>query len=488
MNATQAGKKARLEVEHPYLVMMGLYLGAFVGMFSETSLNIALPTLMDTFQVSAGIAQWLVVGYMLVIGIVLPFTSLLMKCFSVRKLTFFALGVFIIGSLISGCAPVFSLLMVGRMIQGVGTGMILPMMFAVVLEVFPSNKIGSAMGLAALVIMFAPAIGPTLSGVFLGMLSWRWIFFSYVIILTIALFFAIIYMVNPYRLTKPKIDVVSCLTSVIGFGGIVLGVGLASEFGISVPVIAALLIGLIAIGFYVKKQLQMESPVLNLRALAIPRFRTGAALVMINFGIALSVMYLLPQYIQNGMLLPVAMAGFVLLPGSLINALLSFLAGRLYDKIGARSLVKLGFLVSIAGTLLLSFTSADSPVAFVIACHIIIMIGIPLSMSPAQTSGLNALPQHLSTDGSSIMNTMQQVIGAVCTAIATCLLGIGQASYLSGQGNDEAAAFVNGSHYGFYFALALAVIGFIISFRIQDTKKEGKHENAQSIDLQHKAV
>lgn len=474
MNAIQLNKRARVDVAHPYLVMMGLYLGAFIGMFSETSLNIALPTLMDAFHIGAGIAQWLVVGYMLVIGIVLPFTSLLMKCFPARNLIFFALGAFIIGSLISGLAPVFSLLLVGRIIQGIGTGLILPMMFAVILEIFPPHKIGSAMGLASLFVMFSPAIGPTLSGFFLGLLSWRWIFFSMTIISILALIFAAIYMVNPYQLTKLKLDGISCLTSVIGFGGIVLGVGLVSEFGISLRVIVTLAVGILALIFYAKRQLRAENPVLNLRVLALPGFRTGAALVMINFGIVLSIMYVLPQYIQNGLLFPAATAGLILLPGSLINAFISFLSGHLYDKMGAKLLVRLGFLLSILGAILLSFTSVDSPIAYVIVCHIILMTGVPLVMSPAQSSGLSVLPRHLSTDGSTIMNTMQQVVGAICTAITTCLLGIGQAAYIANHGKNEMEAFAGGSHYGFYFALALAIMGFILSFHIKDTKKETK--------------
>ncbi|MCH3963449.1 MAG: DHA2 family efflux MFS transporter permease subunit [Clostridium sp.] len=466
----QTFSKARVDVKHPYLVMMGLYLGTFSGMFSETSLNIALPQLMDTFNISMGIAQWLVVGYMLVIGIVLPFTSLLMKCFSVRKLTIFALGAFMIGSLISGFAFDFRFLLAGRMIQGIGTGMVLPMMFSVILEVFPSNKIGSAMGVASLVIMFAPVIGPTLSGIFLGMLSWRWIFFSFVIILAVAMIFTAIYMVNTYKLTKPKIDGMSCLTSIIGFGCIVLGVSLISEFGFSVPVILILIIGIIAIIVYAKRQMQMEIPVLDLKALKISKFRTGAVLVMVNFSIVLSAMYLLPQYIQNGLMIPVATTGLILLPGGLINAFVSYISGSLYDKFGAKYLVKIGFFISIVGIFLLLFTSTSSSVSYIIFCNIILSIGIPLAMSPAQSSGLNGLPKNMSRDGSTIINTMQQIVGAVSTAIATCMLGIGQTFYFSDGGKNQAEAFVKGSHYGFYFALVLSIIGFLVSFRIKDTK------------------
>ncbi len=179
--------KAHVEVAHPYLTMMGLYLGGFTGMFSETSLNIALPQLTEAFGVDVAVMQWMVVGYMLVIGIVLPFASLLMKWFSVRKLTLFALGAFFVGSLISGFAPNFEVMLAGRLVQGVGTGLVLPMIFAVVLEVFAPVKIGAAMGLTALIIMFAPAIGPTLSGIILGVLGWRFIFFTFAAVLAVAI-------------------------------------------------------------------------------------------------------------------------------------------------------------------------------------------------------------------------------------------------------------------------------------------------------------
>ena len=187
---------------------MCLYFGGFTGMYSETALNIALPQLSLAFGVELNIVQWLVVAYMLVIGLVLPFASLLMKWFTARQITLFALCSFLIGALISGFAGSFEICLVGRCIQGIGTGLVLPLMFAMVLEVIPPHKIGQAMGVAALVIMFAPAIGPTLAGFLIGTLSWRWIFFSFCITLAIAILLAIKFEVSPYELTKPRIDTI----------------------------------------------------------------------------------------------------------------------------------------------------------------------------------------------------------------------------------------------------------------------------------------
>lgn len=165
--------QARVQVKRPWLAMMALMIGAFVGMLSETSLNIALPQLMQAFHVTNGVIQWLVTGYMLVIGIVLPLSSLLTKWFTTRQLVIFGLVAFIIGAVISAVAPSFAILLTGRMIQGVGTGIVLPLMFTVAMQIFPPQKLGAAMGGCAMVIMLAPAIGPTITGLILGVLSWR---------------------------------------------------------------------------------------------------------------------------------------------------------------------------------------------------------------------------------------------------------------------------------------------------------------------------
>ena len=457
--------KARVDVKHPYLIMMGLYLGAFIGMFSETSLNVALPQLMKVFQVESSLAQWLVTGYMLVIGIVLPFASLLMKWFPIRKLSTFALSAFLIGSLISGFAPTFAILLIGRLIQGIGTGLVLPMMFSVVLEVFPPNKMGRALGVTSLIIMFAPAIGPTLSGIFLAVASWRILFFLFAIILFVGLIFTRKYMVDPYEITKPEIDKLSCITSCIGFGGIVLGVGLASAYGwLSSVVLICLIIGFISLFIYAKRQLSMENPILNLRAFKTGRFTLGTILVTLNFGITLSAMYLFPQYLQNGAGYAVALTGLIMLPGGVVNAIVSLLSGSLYDKFGAKAPSRIGFLISIIGAVLLLFVSQSTSLSYVIVCHVLLMIGVPLVMSPSQSYALNSLPKEISTDGSTILNTLQQVFGAISTAIATSLLGIGQQAYI---GENTQAAFTNGIHYGFTFTLVLAILGLLLSLKVK---------------------
>lgn len=451
---------------------MGLYLGGFTGMYSETALNIALPQLSTAFGVDISLTQWLVVGYMLAIGIVLPFASMLMKWFPARKLTVFALSAFLAGSIISGLAPNFEIALAGRAVQGIGTGLVLPMMFAMVMEVIPPHKLGSAMGITALVIMFAPAIGPTLAGFLVSAASWRLVFFSFAVILAIGIAFALKYEVNPYDLTKPRIDTASIALSCVGFGGIVFGVGSASLFGwLSAPVIIALVAGLACLAVYARRQLSMPVPVLNLHAFASQGFCVGALCMMLDFGITLSAMYILPQFYQNAMLLAVALTGLIMFPGGIVNALVSMIAGKLYDRIGARIPALVGFGLSAVSAIALLFTSPDTSIVVVVACHVVLMVGVPLAMSPCQTHALSSLPHHLSADGSTILNTMQQVLGAVCTAVATNLLASGQQAFFTAGGSDAALAFSQGSHWGFMFTLALALAGFAIATQIKSPER-----------------
>ncbi|OZG63017.1 MFS family major facilitator transporter [Bifidobacterium lemurum] len=456
--------------KHPHRVMLGLYIGAFLGMLSETSMNIALPDLMDSFGVSAGTAQWMVVGYMLAIGIVLPFVGLMLKWVNTRTLAIFALACFFVGALVSTFAVSFPMLLTGRIIQGVCTGIALPTMYAVIMRVFPMSQIGAANGVAGLVIMFAPVIGPTVAGMLIGAFSWRAIFAMFAIVAAVALVCAAATLTNPIEVTRPKIDLPSVLSSVIGFGGLVAGVSMISDMGFSPTVIVLLVVGVVVLAFYVWRQLHMESPILDLRALGIAAFRTPAIMVTLSFTCTLALMYLVPQELQRGLGLSSTVAGLLMLPGGIVNAACSLMAGRLYDRKGASMLVRVGAVVAIIGDALLLAMGVNTSTAFFVLAHVVLMIGIPLMQQPAQSAALKGLPRELATDGSAILNTMQQVVAAIGTAVATCLLGLGESNYTAAGGTNAAQGFVDGSRYGYVFGLALVVIVLVMSFFLRERK------------------
>ena len=457
-----------ISVHHPKLAMVSMLLGAFVGMFSETSLNIALPTLVQALQVNTGTIQWLVTGYMLVIGIVLPLSSLINRWFTTRQVIIFALSDFIIGAAISTLGSSFAVVLVGRMIQGIGTGLILPLMFAVVMQIFPPQKIGAVMGMCTLVIMFAPAVGSTLNGLILGKLSWNWIFWLFIPFLAIALLFAITSLENVGNVTRPHVDGLSIVESAIGCSGLVIGASLSSRFGwLSVPVITALAIGVVVLAFYTHRQLHLAEPILNLRIFKHRAFAIGTGLVMLDFGIILASMYLLADVHSKWSPVAGCNGGDDYAAWGSGERITSAVAGRLYDNVGAKRPALVGVVLALVGVLMLLTTSTRTTVTFVIAAHVILMIGCPLFMAPSQTSALNALPGISSNDGSTILNTMQQIVGAVATAVATSLLELGR----RGTAGTAAARFTTGAHYGFCFTLILAIIAFVFVINDSGTRK-----------------
>ncbi|RSX58087.1 DHA2 family efflux MFS transporter permease subunit [Bifidobacterium samirii] len=464
-------RKASPAISRPHLVMLGLYIGAFLGMLSETSMNIALPDLMGDFSVSSGTAQWMVVGYMLAIGIVLPCVGFLLKWVKARTLVLFALTCFLVGAIVCIIAPSFPILLAGRIVQGVSTGIVLPTMYAVVARIFPAERIGAALGVAGLTVMVAPVIGPTLSGALIGAFSWRAIFMLLALVAAVAIVCTAAFFTAPIERTRPAVDIPSILASVIGFGCLVAGVSMISDMGLSAGVIALIVVGVVVLAFYAHRQLTIDNPVLDLRALGIAMFRTPAVMVSFSFACTLVVMYLAPQELQNGLGLSSTLAGLLMLPGGIVNAVCTLSVGRLYDHYGAKRLVLIGIVLTLIGCALFLTIGADSGVGHFLIAHIVIMAGIPFIQQATQSAALAALPPELSTDGSTILNTLQQVVGAIGTAIATCLLGIGQTHYAAAGGTDAAEGFVEGARCGYLLGVVLIVLVLIGSFMLRDDKR-----------------
>ena len=454
-------------------ILISFLIAGFIGLFSETALNMALGELIQVFNISPTSVQWLTTGYLLTLGILVPVSGLLMQWFTTRQL-FIASSTFsIVGTLAAALAPSFSVLLLSRVIQAIGTGLLLPLMFNTILLIFPINKRGATMGLMGLVIMFAPAISPTVSGFVLEKLTWNWIFWICLPFLILALIFGITFMQNVSTITKPKIDILSIVLSTIGFGGIVYGFSSAGENGWgSSIVISAIVIGLVALIFFSLRQFKMDKPMIDLRVFKYPMFTLGLLSVFFTFMIILSSMILLPLYLQNGLLLAAITAGLVLLPGGIINGIMSPITGRIFDKYGPRGLVTPGFVIMIVMLWLLSNITTDTSIFMVIVMHSLLMIGVSLVMMPAQTNGLNQLPKNLYPDGTAVMNTLQQVSGAIGTAVAITIMSASQANYLENAANPTdpstiVAALTAGVQHAFIFGLVLAIVGLVFSFFIK---------------------
>lgn len=452
-------------------IMIALLISGFIGMFSETALNVALSDLMTLLHIEPATVQWLTTGYLLTLGILVPVSGLLLQWFTTRQLFVTAIIFSILGTLIAALAPNFEMLMIARVVQAIGTGIMLPLMFNTILVIFPPEKRGAAMGIIGLVIMFAPAIGPTIAGLLIEHLSWHWIFWLSLPFLVLSLICGIFFMQNVSKITKPKIDFLSILLSSLGFGGIVFGFSSAGEGSggwTSTKVIVALAVGVVALVLFGLRQLRMKQPMINLRAFKYPMFTLGVLMVFISMMIILSSMLVLPMFLQRGFGKTAFYAGLIMLPGGIINGIMSPIMGRLFDKYGPRWLVFPGFLLAAVMLWFFSSVTPTSAIFLVIVLHTCLMIGISMIMMPAQTNGLNQLPQQYYPDGTAIMNTLQQVAGAIGTAVAVSIMTAGQTRYMSHTANPNMLdALTTGVQEAFMFGVIVALIGFVSALFIK---------------------
>lgn len=459
-------------------ILISFLIAGFIGLFSETALNMALGDLIQEFTISPSTVQWLTTGYLLTLGILVPVSGLLIQWFSTRQLFIAAMVFSIIGTLIAALAPGFGILMLARVIQAIGTGLLLPLMFNTILVIFPIHKRGATMGLMGLVIMFAPAIGPTVSGLIIENLKWNYIFWVSLPFFVIALLFGLKYMQNVSTITKPKIDVPSIILSTIGFGGIVYGFSIVGDQGWrDVIVLSSLIAGLIALFLFAVRQFNMDKPMIDLRVFKYPMFTLGVLTVFITFMIIMSSMILLPLYLQTGLALAAFSAGLVLLPGGVLNGIMSPITGRIFDKFGPRGLVIPGFIIMIAMLWALTNVTTETSIIWVVAMHTFLMIGVSMVMMPAQTNGLNQLPKNLYPDGTALMNTLQQVSGAIGTTVAITIMSASQKNYIANVKDPLDPSAISGSltagvQDAFIFGLALAIAGLILSFFIKTAREE----------------
>lgn len=458
-------------------IMASLLICGFVGILSENALNIALSNLMEVFHISAATAQWLTTGFLLTLGILSPISGLLLQRFTTRQLFIASLSSLIIGTLIAAIGLNFEMLMVARVLQAIGIGLLMPLIFNTVLFLYPPEKRGAAMGTVGLVYMFAPALGPTVAGVIIQYLSWHFIFWLSLPFLVIGLLIGLKYVENVTEVTKLRIDPLSVLLSTIGFGGVVFGFSMAGEGseGWTGPVVmTSIAVGLVAIVLFILRQIFMKQPLLNLRVFKHPMYTVGVILVVMCMMIFMSTMIILPMYLQNqnGLGLSTLIAGLMLLPGSALNGILSPRMGSWYDKYGPKRLVIPGIVIMAVMLWLFSSISTSSPLILIVVLHIGLMIGSAMVLMPAQTNGLNQLPPELYPHGTAVMNTVQQVAGAIGTAVSISMLTSGMNHYLHDstaptQLTELAKAMTFGAHNVFLFTMVIALIGLVTAFFIR---------------------
>ncbi|MFC3883474.1 DHA2 family efflux MFS transporter permease subunit [Bacillus songklensis] len=397
--------------------------GALVAFLNQTLINIALPQMMKHFHIEAATANWLTTIFMLVNGIVIPITAFLMDRFTTRQLYLTSMGLFAAGTLICGIAPNFSVILIGRVVQAAGAGVLFPLITNVIFTLFPPERRGFAMGIFGVAMNFAPAVGPTLSGWVVQHYSWRVLFF---IIFPIALidFLAAIFLVkNVTETGRPKLDVIGVMLSTIGFGGILYGFATAGTKGWdSAEVITMFIIGGISLILFVWRQLVVEHPILEFRIFRYPIFTLTTIINIIVTMAMFSGMILMPIYMQNVRGFSPLQSGLMLLPGGIVMGIMSPITGRIFDKFGAKWLVIIGLAITIVTTFALTRLEIDTTFRYVVVAYTLRMFGMSLVMMPIFTAGLNELALSLNKYGTAMVNTLRMIAGAVGMAFFVSIM------------------------------------------------------------------
>ncbi|WP_276210731.1 DHA2 family efflux MFS transporter permease subunit [Heyndrickxia coagulans] len=478
---TMNTKNSSIRIVPFFAVMMA---GALVAFLNQTLINVALPQIMNHLHISASTANWLSTIYMLTNGIVIPVTAYLMSRFTTRQLFLFSIGLFAAGTLICAVAPGFSVLLIGRVVQAAGAGIIFPLMTNVIFVLFPPDRRGFAMGIFGVAMNFAPAIGPTLSGWIVENHSWRTLFFIILPIAIIDLIFAFVFVKNVTETSRPKLDKIGVILSSLGFGGILYGFSTGGTKGWdSVEVMTTLAVGVIAFGLFVWRQWVIDHPILEFRIFRYPVFTLTMVINIIVTMALFSGMILMPIYMQNVRGFSPLMSGLMLLPGGVIMGIMSPITGRLFDRYGAKWLALIGLAITIVTTFALTRLKLDTSFTYVVTIYTIRSFGISILMMPIFTAGLNDLPLAMNKYGTAMVNTFRMVAGAVGTAFFVSVMtnkGIAHTKDIMVSGQISPAdkihaalaarqGTVMGINDAFMVATYLAVIAFILAFFIRKT-------------------
>ncbi len=418
-------------------ILVAMMFGMFIAILNQTLLNVALPVINNEFSISASTGQWLMTGFMLVNGILIPISAFLISKYSYRRLFLIAMTLFTIGSIICALSFNFPLMMSGRVIQAVGAGILMPLGSNVFMTIFPPEKRGAAMGTLGIAFILAPAIGPTLSGWIVQNYHWNVMFYGMFAIGLIAIFISFFWFKIYQQTSKPKADVQGIIFSTLGFGMLLYGFSEAGNDGwTSVTVSGSLIIGLIFTILFVVREVRMKNPMLDMSALKYSGFTLTT---LINVIVTMSLfggMILLPIYLQNLRGFSPLDSGLLLLPGSLIMGFMGPIAGKMLDSFGIKPLALIGLTIMTIGTWELTQLNMDTPYTTILVIYIVRSFGMSFIMMPIMTAGMNSLPQRLIPHGNAISNTVRQLAGSIGTAILVTVMTQNTTSHLANMSDN----------------------------------------------------
>ncbi|MCI7336957.1 MAG: MFS transporter [Lactobacillus amylovorus] len=433
---------------------------SFCGVIVETSMNIAFPTLMREFGVSTNVVSWMTSIYLLAISIIVPISAILKSSYETKNLFLTANVLFLLGLIVDAIAPSFVFLLLGRVIQGIATGIALPLMFNIILEQVPKSKIGTMMGVGNLITGAAPALGPTFGGIVINSLGWRWVFYLLIPFIIISLLLGLWGIQQKSELVKQKIDVPGFLLIAIFFSGAIYGFSNLSSGNI-LEIVLPLIFVVIAAILLVRRTKSLEHPLLKLDLLKNKYFAATVLGFFLIQMISLGNAFLLPNYIQLTNNSTAMTAGLLVLPAGAVGAIMGPIGGNLLDKHGARNVTLAGVYLMISELAIFAIFSRNMSNIFIMLVYILYMGGMGMILGNVMTYALSRIDKKWVTQGNAILSTVQQFAGAVGTSVTSAIVAVSQNAFHSKAGMPTAI----GTQHAFIFLLIVAIIIWALFFK-----------------------
>jgi DHA2 family lincomycin resistance protein-like MFS transporter len=451
-----------------------LLAASFVVILNETIMGVAIPHLVDDLDITISAAQWLTTAFMLTMAVVIPITGFLLQRFATRPIFITAMSLFSAGTLIAALAPGFEVLLLARVVQASGTAIMMPLLMTTLMTLVAPSDRGRLMGRVSIVISVAPAIGPTISGLILNYLSWRFMFW---LVLPIALVMLVIGIRRVENVSEPRvipIDVFSVVLSAFGFGGLIYGLSLVGgEVGGtsagSAPMWVALAVGLGGIAAFILRQRALQRSdraLLDLRTFRSTNFAVSVALMVVVMAALFGTIILLPIYLQNVLHLEPIVTGLLLLPGGLTMGLLGPVVGRLFDRFGPTPLIVPGSIAVSAVLWSLTMVTEQTSPWMLLMAHVVLSAGLAFMFTPLFTSALGSVEPRLYSHGSAIVGTVQQVAGAAGTALFITVLAAVTATVATTGVSSEMAE-VAGIRAAFLVGAILSITAVVGAFFVR---------------------
>ncbi|MDR3363767.1 MAG: MFS transporter [Clostridiales Family XIII bacterium] len=466
-------------IRNPKTVIAVAALAVFLATFNETFLGVAFAPIMNDFEISVSTVQWLATAYMLGAAVMVPVSAFLYRSIPTRRLFLFIVGILVVGSVVGGLAPNFAALLIGRIIQALGTGLLIPVAMNITLDVAPRHKLGAYMGLMGAMVTLGPSVSVVLSGVLLSIADWHILLWFFAGLSVVCFVLGAALLGGVAKLTHPRLDVLSVI--LISFALFGIFYGLSTIFDGSVIVsLSTIVVGALALAWFAARQNKLEHPLIDLNALRAKPFLVGVILNMLALILVFALNILIPVFLQNSFGARPLAAALTLAPAIVLAAVAAPIAGKIYDKHGAKLLLPIGFVLMFAFVFIVSLFISTGNIVLLALLYIPVIVGSGLIIGPVQSFALSRLAPELNAHGVTILSTGFQVAGCIGVSLFSGIFATA-AAFAMAPGVSATAAQSQGFRVMCLLLVLVGVAGFALSLCIGRYKAPARIAAAPSI-------